>query len=140
MIQLRSIGIKPGTRKMEGFPFSLPLVRNFREVQFTSAVTFLVGENGSGKSTLLEALAVGVDAVAVGGEDISRDRTLAHVKALAGRLNFAWRKRSHRGFFLRAEDFFNFARRMQAKVKELDEMAEEFERELTGYGLSLAKG
>ena len=31
------------------FPWSLPLVRDFGEVEFRAAVTFPVGENGSGK-------------------------------------------------------------------------------------------
>lgn len=125
---------------MASFPFNTPLVKHFQKIQFHSAVTFLVGENGSGKSTLLEAIAIGVDAVAVGGEDLDRDQTLGHMKTLAKQLNFVWQKRTHRGFFLRAEDFFNFARRMHDKVKELTAIAEEFENELTGYGLTLAQG
>lgn len=39
----------------------LPILRHlsaFGELNFSHAVTFLVGENGSGKSTLLEAIAV----------------------------------------------------------------------------------
>jgi predicted ATPase len=141
VIHLRSIDIRTADRTSEGFPFDIPLIRHFRRIDFTSPVTFLVGENGSGKSTLLEAIAVGIDAVAVGGEDLQRDQTLAHLKMLAKQLKFVWhKKKTHRGFFLRAEDFFNFARRMHAKVLELDEIAKEFESELTGYGLSLAKG
>ncbi len=39
------------------YPFSLPLLRASREVEFTTPVTCFVGENGTGKSTLLEAIA-----------------------------------------------------------------------------------
>jgi predicted ATPase len=141
MIHLRSIDIKPAARELEGFPFALPVVRKFREVKFRSAVTFLVGENGSGKSTVLEALAAGVGSVVVGGEDVRADKTLAHARALAAQLKLTWTKRTHRGFFLRAEDFFNFTRRVNQTSAELEEMAGEFEREgLKGYGLRLAQG
>ena len=141
MIHLRSIDLRPSARSLEGFPFELPVVRKFREVKFRSPVTFLVGENGSGKSTVLEALAAAVGSVVVGGEDVRADKTLRHARALAAQLKLAWAKRTHRGFFLRAEDFFNFTKRINQTSAELAEMADEFERDgLKGYGLSLARG
>src|SRR5881275_2655177 len=112
MIHLRSVAMSPAAKRLDTFPFGLPVVKKFREVRLRSAVTFLVGENGSGKSTLIEALAAAVGSVVVGGEDVRSDKTLAHARALASQLNFAWAKRTHRGFFLRAEDFFNFAKRV----------------------------
>ena len=141
MIHLRSINIKPAARELDGFPFALPVVRKFKEIKFRSPVTFLVGENGSGKSTVLEALAAGVGSVVVGGEDVRADKTLGHARALAAQLKLVWSKRTHRGFFLRAEDFFNFTRRVNQTSAELEEMAGEFERGgLKGYGLRLAQG
>jgi predicted ATPase len=141
MIHLRSIGISPTAKKLDAFPFGLPVVRKFREIKFKSAVTFLVGENGSVKSTMLEAFAAGVGSVVVGGEDVRRDKTLAHARALAAQLRLVWSKRTHRGFFLRAEDFFNFSKRVNRTSAELEEMAQDFEREgLKGYGLRLAQG
>jgi len=141
MIHLRSIDISPDARKLEGFPFALPIVRKFRRLSFESPVTFLVGENGSGKSTLLEAFAAGAGSVVVGGEDVRTDRTLGHARALAAQLKLTWTKRTRRGFFLRAEDFFNFTKRVNQTSAELEEMAGEFEREgLKGYGLRLAQG
>lgn len=140
MIHLRSIGIKPAAKKLDGFPFSLPFVKKFKEIEFRAPVTFLVGENGTGKSTFMEAVAAGVGSVVVGGEDIRSDKTLAHARALGAQLKFVWRKRTHRGFFLRAEDFFNFARRINQTSAELEEMAGEFEKELSGYALKLAQG
>src|SRR5687768_11699774 len=141
MIHLRSVALKPAARTLGGYPFELPLVRKLKEIKFDAAVTFLVGENGSGKSTLLEALAAAVGSVVVGGEDVRADKTLAHARALAAQLKLVWTKRTRRGFFLRAEDFFNFTRRVNQTSAELEGMAGEFEREgLKGYGLRLAQG
>jgi predicted ATPase len=140
MIYLRSINLKPPARKLSGFPFDLPLVKNFDQIEFNTEVTFFVGENGSGKSTLLEAIAAALNAAAVGGEDVARDRTLEHARALGKQLKLSWTRKTHRGFFLRAEDFFNFARRLQTMTAELKEIADGFDEEYTGYALGLAKG
>ena len=40
------------------YPFSIPVIKNFQELSFTSPVTFFIGENGVGKSTFIEALAM----------------------------------------------------------------------------------
>jgi predicted ATPase len=140
MIYLQSISPKPAAKKQSGFPFNLPLVKSMDQIEFHSPVTFFVGENGSGKSTLLEAIAAGINAVAVAGDDIERDKTLDHARALGKQLKFAWRQKTHRGFFLRAEDFFNFARRLQTMTAELKEIADSFDEEFTGFALGLAKG
>lgn len=139
-IHLRSIAIKPAAKRLGGFPFTVPLVKKFKEVTLRAPVTFFVGENGSGKSTLLEGLAAAVGSVVVGGEDVRRDETLAHARRLGAQLKLVWNNRTHRGFFLRAEDFFNFARRVNRTSAELREMEDEFGRELSGYGLELARG
>jgi predicted ATPase len=140
MIHLRSVALKPAAKKMEAFPFCLPVIRKMKELRFRAPVTFLVGENGSGKSTLLEALAAGADSVVVGGSDVRGDQTLGHARALAAQMKLVWGRRTRRGFFLRAEDFFNFARRVNQTGAELEEMAREFEGELKGYALQLAQG
>lgn len=80
-IHLRSIGMSPAAKRLEAFPFGLPVVKKFRELKLRAEVTFLVGENGSGKSTLIEALAAAVGSVVVGGEDVRTDKTLAHARA-----------------------------------------------------------
>lgn len=100
----------------------------------------LVGENGCGKSTFLEALAAGAGLPAIGRADAGRDESLAGPRRWARRLTLAWSHRTHRGFFLRAEDFFNFSRRIARNVRELEEAAEGFDRTLTGYGRRLAAG
>jgi predicted ATPase len=140
MIHLQAISAKPSAKSREVFPFNLPLIKNLSEIEFRSPVTFFVGENGSGKSTLLEAIAAGVNSTAIGGDDLQRDETLDHARSLAKHLKFVWKQKKHRGFFLRAEDFFNFARRLKAMQKELKEIADGYDRQFTGYALGLAKG
>lgn len=102
------------------FPYSVPVIRRLDSLEFTTPVTFLVGENGSGKSTLIEMLAAGSRLPAVGADDVERDNTLAAARQLARAFTFGWAKRSHRGFFLRAEDFFGFAKRMDRMQRELE--------------------
>ncbi len=139
MIHLRSIDLK--TRSLpEGFPFDLPLVRSFEEMTFDSPVTFFVVENGSGKSTILEAMACGIGSPTIGGKSVDQDPTLESGRELSRNIRYVWNKRTHKGFFLRAEDFFNFTRRMVKTREELEELSAAFDGELSGYGLQLAKG
>src|SRR4029453_5803293 len=108
--------LRDGSR---GFPFSVPVVRALQALEFPTAVTFFVGENGSGKSTLLEAIAVAVGLPTVGSEAVRDDGTLAAQRALAKHLRLAWTRRTHKGFFLRAEDFFGFTKYLARLRSEL---------------------
>ena len=111
MIHLRSISIERDDRTDAGsFPFAIPAVKTLPEIKLTSAVTLFVGENGSGKSTLLEALAWAVGSVTAGSESIDSDSSLEHVRPLGQALRVVWNKRTRRGFFLRAEDFFGYVK------------------------------
>ena len=116
----------------DAFPFSIPALRGPCEITFPGPVTFFAGENGSGKSTLLEALAIAAALPAVGRADAARDDSLASQRKLAGALKTVWRRRTHRGFFLRAEDFFGFVQRLQRERSELEARIEEVEREYVG--------
>lgn len=117
MIHLRSfVYKKPANHDDSDFPFNLPIFRSLHELKFTSPVTFLVGENGSGKSTLLEALACSIGSITIGSQSVQTDETLSAVRSLSKYLRLTWNKRTKRGFFLRAEDFFGYARRM-AQIK-----------------------
>jgi predicted ATPase len=129
----------------DGYPFDLPVVRTLDEIEFRSPVTFFVGENGTGKSTILEAIAAGAGSITVGGEDVRDDPTLGYARRLASHLTLGWTKRTHRGFFMRSEDFFNYARRTRRLIEELDEEADEYAEERRrnperSYGLALAEG
>ena len=139
-LYLRSVDLRPGAAEREGFPFGLPLVQRFAPIELSTPVTFLVGENAAGKSTFLEALAVAVGSIAVGREELGRDGSLGPAQALARELKLTWNVKTHKGFFLRAEDFFGYLRRLQRLRAEHEAIARGFEGELSGYGLQLAKG
>lgn len=98
-----------------GFPFSVPSIRSIagRTLDLGAPVTFLVGENGSGKSTLLEAIAVAAKSITVGSITAASDPSLKGAQRLARELRLTWSKRTHRGFYMRAEDFFGYARAME---------------------------
>jgi predicted ATPase len=140
MIYLQAIRVKHRAATGAGYPFHLPFVQQLDRVEFRTPVTFFVGENGSGKSTMLDTIAAGVNAITVGGTDVGRDPTLAPLRRLAEQMTFVWARRTHRGFFLRAQDFFNFGARTKQLVQELDDAAAGFEETLTGYGRQLAQG
>jgi predicted ATPase len=95
-------------------------LQNLGTLSLTVPVTFLVGENGSGKSTLLEALATAVGSITVGTADAERDPTLQAARQLADQLHLIWQKRTRTGFFLRAEDFFGYVKRLSRMRTELE--------------------
>ena len=134
MIHLKSISVRDFTpQDTEAFPFTLELVRSLREIEFTSPVTFLVGENGSGKSTLLEAIACAVESITVGSESVRTDASLAPLRKLARYFRLAWTKRTRKGFFLRAEDFFGYAKSMRQTKEEFQQELENIKDEYKGH-------
>ena len=141
---LRSIEPKPSLGEApRGFPFSVPVVRSLESLEFPTDVTFFVGENGSGKSTLLEGIAAAVGLPTVGSEAIRDDGSLAAQRALAERLRLAWTRRTHKGFFLRAEDFFGFTKYLARLRGELQARLSEIEVEYADrspYARGLARG
>lgn len=121
---LRSVALRPfPDDQLAQFPFNIPAFAGLDEVHFSQPVTCLVGENGSGKSTFLEALALAARAYAVGSEDLARDETLTAVRTLANHFKMVWRARTRDGFFLRAEDFFGYIKRLaQMEAALLDDI------------------
>lgn len=127
MTQLLSASLTEGELQ-EGFPFSVPAIRSLDALDLEASVCLFVGENGSGKSTLLEGLAVAIDLPAIGSGSVARDPSLEAQRRLARALRLVWRGRTHRGFFLRAEDFFGFQKAIaaqriehEAELRRLDE-------------------
>lgn len=128
MTHLLSITLQINHINSDHFPFNIPLLQAVDTLTFPTPVTFFVGENGSGKSTLLETIAVASGLPTVGSAESSSDDTLAPIKELARYLKWSWRKRTRRGFFMRSEDFFGFAKRvvdarlaLEADLRAVDE-------------------
>ena len=143
MIHLKSIHIREFSQQdKDSFPFDLGVIGSLREIQFASPVTFLVGENGSGKSTVLESIACAVEAITVGSEPVRTDKTLAPIRKLAQYYRLAWNKRTRKGFFLRAEDFFGYAKSMRQMREGLEQDLSNVDQEYAGrskYAADLAR-
>ena len=143
MPHLQTITLREIPERLRGsYPFNLPLLRGWEEMRFNAPVTFFVGENGSGKSTLIEALACAAEMITVGSESVKTDKSLVHARELAKYLRLAWTKRTRKGFFLRAEDFFGYAKRQNELRAEMEADLQEIEREYANrseYAKSLAR-
>ena len=127
-IFLRAIRNEHVSSLDDTYPFSLPIVRNLKSLEFSKSVTYIVGENGSGKSTLLEAIANLLGLNAEGGSKNFNFRThdthstlFEELCAVRADLNYK------NAFFFRAESFYNVA-------SEVDRIASEDRRMLDSYG------
>jgi predicted ATPase len=121
----------------------VPAIQGLQEIELAGPVCCFVGENGSGKSTLMEALAIATGLPTVGSVSAARDRSLKEQARLARCLKLVWNQRRHRGFFLRAEDFFGFARRLVEMRDEFKEDLKDIDKDYQGrsdYARMLAKG
>jgi predicted ATPase len=113
MMRLRSITLlRDRVKDWSVYPFVVPAIQCLESLEIRSRVCFFVGENGSGKSTLLEAIA---DNYGFGREGGSRNfyktttESVGSISPLSKALRVAFSARTGRGFYLRAESFFNVA-------------------------------
>jgi predicted ATPase len=115
----------------DGYPFSIPAVRELDQLDFDPKVTFLIGENGSGKSTLIEAIAIVAGFNAEGGSKNFNFKTRSSESGLQRHLRpIRGVKRPRDGFFLRAESYFNVA----TEIERLDEDKDSSDPILPAYG------
>lgn len=95
--------------RADEFPFTIPAFQRGKlQLDFERPITIIVGENGTGKSTLLEGIADLCGFNLSGGNRnhmFNRDRDQP---TIASALRGSWLPKVTRGFFLRAESFFNF--------------------------------
>ena len=83
-------------------------IKGLEEIEFTSPITFFVGENGSGKSTVLEAMAIACGFNPEGGGRNYRFSTYDSHSELCGAMRVVRGfRRPGWGYFLRAESFYN---------------------------------
>lgn len=139
MIHLRTLTIPNNEENADTFPYNVPSLRSALTLEFDAPVTFFVGENGSGKSTLLEAIACAVGSITVGSESVNSDPTLKQIREYSYKMKLVWNKRTKKGFFMRSEDFFGYARHLTRIQEEMRADLEEIERDYRGRS-ALAKG
>lgn len=109
------------------YPFSIPALANFDQIEFSNKVTFFVGENGTGKSTLLEGIADKCDFNLAGGGRNNTYNVHESDSILGKHLRLSWLPKITNGFFLRAESFYHFA-------THIDELGREDPRAYGRYG------
>ena len=80
------------------FPWTLPLIQNFDELEFEKNISFFVGENGSGKSTLLEAIAAYTEVPLAGSFRLEDDESLVAANSLANYMYIRFKEKTHHGF------------------------------------------
>ena len=143
MLHLRSVKFDHLTiRSQNRYPFSLPLFQTLEELPFHTPVTFFVGENGTGKSTLLSALAAAIGSIVVGGASLDNDPDLVSAKELSHCLKLQWHAKTRKGFFLRAEDFINYTKRIAQLRTEIENdiiRVDQTFHDRSDYARSLAK-
>ena len=96
----------------QSYPFSVPAIQRFDTLILKSRICFFAGENGTGKSTLLEAIAAHYGFGREGGTRSFLNNTTESnhsIDPLVQALRLSFDKRTGKGYFLRAESFFNVA-------------------------------
>jgi len=94
------------------YPFCVPVIRSLEELALRGRVCFFTGENGTGKSTLLEAIAAHYGFGPEGGNRNLKANTTEFNRStdpLTRALRLSFDIRTGKGYFLRAESFFNTA-------------------------------
>ncbi|WP_210409221.1 AAA family ATPase [Methanococcoides sp. NM1] len=96
---LRTISLRNSEEvDKSSYPFTIPVIRNFRELELTSNVTFFVGENGSGKSTMLEAIAHQAGFNTAGGSRNNLYEVHRSASVFGEHLRFSWMPKVTEGF------------------------------------------
>jgi predicted ATPase len=113
MMRLKTITLlRDRVESWHRYPFNVPAIQSLGEIEIKSRICYFVGENGSGKSTLLEAVATHYGFGYEGGNRNFSSSTTDSVRAidpLVRALRVAFMLRTGKGFYLRAESFFNIA-------------------------------
>lgn len=93
----------------------IPALYGLDKLEFHQPITFFVGENGSGKSTLLESIAVACGFNGEGGTKNYQFSTYEEEYELSRLIRLGkGAKRQRWGYFLRAENLYNFATQEEA--------------------------
>jgi len=91
------------------YPFDIDVLRKTRSIQFSSPVTFFIGENGSGKTTLLEALARRCNIHIWSGIERTRSVINPYEETFFLHIEVKWTDGIVLGSFFSSQIFRNFA-------------------------------
>ncbi len=91
------------------YPFNINVLRSTPSIQFSSPVTFFIGENGSGKTTLLEALARRCHIHIWNGMERTRSVINPYEEKLFLYIEVEWTDDVVPGSFFSSQIFRNFA-------------------------------
>ena len=100
------------------YPFNIPALNCAKSIDMDHNVVFFIGENGTGKSTLLEAIAFKCGFGSKGGSRNNVFEEDDNTAKLASIMTLSWLPKINRGFFMRAETFFDFAGYIDELAKE----------------------
>ncbi len=109
-LYLKSLDIKKGEIPKDDYICNLPVIKNFKNMEFKRPVTIFVGENGMGKSTLVEAIATKWGFNAEGGSrhfNFMTRQTESDLNKYIKMIKGPYMPRD--GYFLRSESFYNMA-------------------------------
>lgn len=109
-LYLKSLDIKKREIPKDDYIQNLPLIKNWKKLDFKRPITMLVGENGLGKSTLIEAVAMGWGFNAQGGSinfNFKNRQTESDLNRYIIMVKSPYRPKD--GYFFRAESFYNLA-------------------------------
>jgi len=94
----------------ELYPFSLEVLQRTGELEFSTPVTFFVGENGCGKSTLLESITRACRIHIWRGDERARSSRSPYEGELHRYLEREWADGSVNGSYFSSQNFQNFSR------------------------------
>lgn len=117
---IRSVSLRRDKiNNLNRYPFNIPVLQHFDNLNLDEKVTFFIGENGTGKSTLLEAIAVSCGFNPEGGSKNFCFSTYDTHSSLSDFLLLVkGAKQPEDGYFLRAESFYNVA----SEIEHLDQI------------------
>jgi predicted ATPase len=98
----------------DSYPFNLPVFNNSFKLNFSTPITFFVGENGCGKSTLLQAITKACGIHIWQNEERSRIGNHQYEEYLHDYLKVTWKGKPVAGSFFGSDIFKHFAEILDA--------------------------
>lgn len=99
------------------YPFNIPCINKLNYLNTDHDVTFFIGENGTGKSTFIEGIAYKCGFNVCGGGKNNLFGSADASARLADIMTLSWLPKVNKGFFMRAETFFDFAEYLDDMAK-----------------------